>query len=183
MNTQAQPKVSITILKIALIVLLGGLGAIGLLSMYSIGTAHADSGSAVIDAGAGSSVPMDAGVAAGSGSGSAAAMPAHDVTVDPMGFFGDLTDLWHKGGWSVTLMLGVIGLLEVLAWLGKKQDNDKLAWLGKGRTSIVIAALAAALTAALNAVLGGGAWSAALVTGVSALLTFWHQAGTDPAKS
>lgn len=146
---------------------------IGLLSAL----ASADSGSAVTDAGV--ATVVDAGV--GSGSGSSAPPVFHNVTSDPIGFIADMKDLWHKGGWSLALMLGVIGALELAVWLGK--NNATLAWLGKGRTTIVIGAAAATFAAMLNAMLGGGAWQSALVTGVGAGLAFWHQAGTDPAKA
>lgn len=144
--------------------------ALSLTSFRDFGAAHAD-GSAMLDAGA--------------GSGSAVAAPTppvlHDPTTDPAGFISQMVELWHNGGWSVALMLGVIGLLELVAWAGKTKPS--LAWIGKGRTSIVIGAATATGIAMLNAVLAGGHWSAAFVTGAGAGLTFWHIAGTDPKKS
>lgn len=136
--------------------------------------AIADSGS---DAGSGSAVV----VTAGSGSGSAATPAIHDVTVDPASFIADVKDLWHKGGWSVGVMLLVVGALELIAYLGK--NNTKLAWLGKGRISVVVGGATGTLVAMLNVLVGGGAWSAALMTGAGALLAIWHPAGTDPAKA
>jgi len=121
---------------------------------------------------------------AGSGSGSAATLPPtlHDPSTDPIASISDLQLAW-KMGWPFAVLVGVIFVCEALAWLGKKYNNGPLAALGKGRVSLVIGGVISVGLAMFNAVAAGGKWSAALLAIPGAVLTYWHIAGTDPAKS
>lgn len=142
---------------------------------FHVGIAHADTGS-------GSAV-LDAGVGSNAGSATAPTPPVlQDPVANPLGAASQLETLWKSAGWTVALLVGVIFLLELGAWGGKNSGIAWLTWLGKGRVSIVIAGGIAIGLAMFNAIALGGKWSAALGAGVAAMLTYWHQAGTDPAK-
>lgn len=168
-------------LSTALCILLTGSVGLGIMSFYTMGAAHANT-AMVADADAG--VGSDAGSAVAS-----APAPVHaatptsfpDPTANPVSFATDAINLWHSAGWPAAVMLLVVGLLEALAWLGK--NYQPLAWLGTGRKSIAIGGGVAVGLAALNALLGGGSWSAVLSAAGAAGLAYWHQAGTDPAKA
>lgn len=103
-----------------------------------------------------------------------------DPTKDPLGFYETLKVMWHTS-WGVAIAVAVVGLLELLAWLGTRQSISWLAWLGVGRVSIVIGAASGILTTAIAAFATGG-WTAFMTAIGGGILAFWHQGGTDPAK-
>lgn len=107
-----------------------------------------------------------------------------DPATNPGGFLDQLIGFAHTS-WPIAVGLGVYGLLELLADLGK--EGGKLAWFGTGRVSLVIAGAIGVLGAALNAYLGGGNAQAALVAAVVALAAYWHPkapaaVGIEPAE-
>ena len=144
--------------------------------------------------GSGSAVP-----AAGSGSGSGSttltttttASPSGattttvvtmpDPTKDPLGFIAAVKAMWTTS-WGVALALAVVGLLELLAWVGAKSGISALAWLGTGRVSVIIGAATGVLTTAIAAFATGG-WTAFLTAVGGGVLAYWHQGGVDPAKA
>lgn len=123
-----------------------------------------------------------AGSAIGSGSSTVAPLPSTlpDPTTDPGSFIQTL-EAAKTHGWPFVFLIGLVGVLELAATLGKK--IPALAWLGKGRVSVVIAGATTIGLAGVAVLLHAGTWGAAMVAIGGAGLAYWHQAGTDPAKS
>ena len=133
---------------------------------------------AMIDAGSGTSSASSA-IVAPTPTPLPATLP--DPAEHPDDFIAALKDA-KTHGWPLVILYGAVGLLELAAFFGKKKSIAWLAWLGKGRVSVVIGGGIAILTAAIVALAKSGTWSAAFIAMGFAATTYWHQAGTDPAK-
>jgi hypothetical protein len=104
----------------------------------------------------------------------AQAIAPANPAADPGGFLTQLLSFAHTA-WSIAVMLGVWGALEIVCLLGR--NVPKLAWLDHGRTTLIIGGAISVLGAALDVLLNGGAVQSALIAAVSALLAYWHPAG------
>jgi hypothetical protein len=127
-----------------------------------IAYSHADTGSAVLEAGSGSQ---------------AAAQPAaqlHDPISSPAASWDDLKAA-RKVGWPLVVFAGLI-MLSRLA----KRASERFAWLARGKTPVIVGALGALGAACYNAAATGGAWSATLFAGVMGL-SHYLDAGGKPS--
>jgi hypothetical protein len=103
----------------------------------------------------------------------------HDPTKQPLDFIQGLRDA-KTHGWSLVVLMGAWGVLEVLAFAGAHANVPLLAKLGKGRASILIAGGVAVLAATYNALTSaGGSWTAALMAAAGAALFYAHPAAKD----
>lgn len=89
----------------------------------------------------------------------------HDPLSAPGASWDDLKAA-KKVGWPLAVFAGLIMLCKLLA---RAKSVSFLAALGKGKTAVVIGALGALGAACFNAAAEGGAWTALLVAGVTAI--------------
>jgi len=135
---------------------------------------------------------VDAGVDAGAASSTATSSPttyAIDPLVNPTGYLTQL-EAARKAGWPLAILVGVFGLVEVLAAVGKKAADKnatgkiaKLAWLGRGRMSVVIGAAVAISAAAIHSLATGATWIAVASAAIGSVLFYLAPAGIDPDKA
>jgi hypothetical protein len=124
-------------------------------------TARAD------DTGSGSAVLAPVGV--GSATPTAPPAPAdklHDPIAAPGAAWDDIKAA-KKVGWSVAVFAALVMLARLLARFGGRVRL--LAVLGKGKVAVVVGAVGALAASCYNAAAEGGAWTAMLVAGMTAI--------------
>jgi hypothetical protein len=121
----------------------------------------------------GSGSALAEGSAAGSASAPPAATPAdelHDPIAAPAQAWDDVKAA-KKVGWAV-LVFAVLTMMAKLA--GRMKTVKFFAPLGKGKVAVVIGALGALGASCYNAAAEGGAWTAMLVAGVTAIAHYMN---------
>ncbi len=149
------------------ILVLAGLiaGALAVHAVALIGSAHA---STLVDAGVAPVVtPLSPAAPVAS-----VAPAIHDPVNSPSEAFDELKAA-RRIGWPVTTLVGLTMLLLVV--------GRYIPALSKGTTAFVVACLTTGCLAAGNAMLGGGAWSAAALAGVLASFGLWQADRTKAA--
>lgn len=138
---------------------------------FTLIDAAADNEALVADAGSGSSLSVTTATADTPVEVSSTAAPApttkpadklHDAT-NPGAAWDDLKAA-KKVGWPLAIFAALIILARAVSKLG-----SKVAFLGKGKVAVLVGAVGAIAASCYNAAADGGAWTATMVAGVTAL--------------
>lgn len=125
----------------------------------SLAVAHAD------DAGMAEPAVVASSTATSSPTTATPADNLHDPVTAPGAAWDDVKAA-KKTGWAVAVFAGLVMLCKLL---GRAKKLPMLAALGKGKTAVVVGALGALGAACYNAAADGGAWTAMLIAGVTAI--------------
>lgn len=146
--------------------------------------AHADSGSAVVDA-----APAVVAPAPGSASTSVTATATtttvaitadqvHDVLTSPIAAYDDVRAA-KKLGWPALVFIVALILARLAGKLGAIQGWSLLAKLNTGKVAVVIGGVAAVAAAGFNAATAGGSLIAVLTGAFFALATYYNSHAGD----
>lgn len=158
---------------------------LALLSIFLALPAHADSGSAVVDAAPAVVAPTPGSASASTVTATATtttvaitADQVHDVLTSPIAAYDDVRAA-KKLGWPALVFIVAIILARLAGKLGAIQGWSLLAKLNTGKVAVVIGGVAAVAAAGFNAATAGGSMIAILTGAFFALATYYNSHAGD----